>query len=93
MNAMWIKLRNWRVKEMSSLYNEKLLDTCIGNYVLSFNSSFELIYTNGIDRNALSTFFIFPETPTDRQCLTLSKIVKHETIRRHLFSEINSCIE
>lgn len=78
---------------MSSLYNEKLLDTCIGNYVLSFNSSFELIYTNGIDRNALSTFFIFPETPTDRQCLTLSKIVKHETIRRHLFSEINSCIE
>jgi len=38
-----------------------MLTDMIGNYVLNFNSRFELNFMNGLDREALGIFFKFPQ--------------------------------
>jgi hypothetical protein len=59
-NQAWIKVKNWIVKEKSALESNLMLTDMVGNYVLNFNSRFELNFMNGLDREALGIFFKFP---------------------------------
>jgi hypothetical protein len=92
-NQAWIKVKNWMIKEKSLLESNLMLSDMVGNYVLNFNNRFELVYMNGLDREALSTFFKFPETVDNTDQLMLENIIKHTILKDNLINLIEAMVK
>lgn len=92
-NQAWIKVKNWMIKEKASLEANLLLSDMVGNYVLNFNNRFELTYMNGLDREALGTFFKFPVIVEHSNELMLSKIVKHQILKDNVVNLIENMVK
>lgn len=92
-NQAWIKVKNWIVKEKSALESNLMLTDMVGNYVLNFNSRFELNFMNGLDREALGIFFKFPQTLESVDQVNLTNIVKHGLLKDNLVNVIEEMIK
>ena len=81
------------IKQNLRIENQQIFDDMIGNFIMTFNNRFVLTYMNGLDREALSPFFVFPDEVNNSADLTLTKLIKHQIMKENIVSIIEEMVK